>query len=224
MTVLEATLAGSGTSWTATLALLSTREPVSASGSSATSALGALLPVALRQVADEAQVQGVALGPADLVAAELRVRAACSLALFRQTHPTPALTVTDPLGTDVSTFPDLDPQFRPIAGQRAVAEAVARRWLTPLGGLVYDETYGEDVRALLNAAADSPRLQAIRAALVAQATADERVVSATVDLSLSGPTAGLTLTVRGRLVSADGPFALVLTITQLNANLQVLRA
>lgn len=221
---LEATLTGSGSAWTATLAILSTREPVSASGSSAPGALGALIPVALRQVADEARVQGVALGPVELVAAELRVRAACSLALFRQTHPVPTLTVTDPLGTDVSTFPDLDPQFRPIAGQRAVAEAVARRWLTPLGGLVYDETYGEDVRALLNAGADSPRLQAIRAALVAQATADERVVSATVDLSLAGPTGSLTLTVRGRLESATGPFALVLTITQLNANLQVLRA
>ena len=72
--------------------------------------------------------------------------------------------------------------------------------------------------------ADRDELLGGLAALVAQATADERVVSATVDLSLSGPTAGLTLTVRGRLVSADGPFALVLTITQLNANLQVLRA
>lgn len=224
MTALEATLAGSGTSWTATLALLSTREPVSASGSSAPGALGALIPVALRQVADEARAQGVALGPADLVAAELRVRAACSLALFRLNTPTPTLTVSDPYGTDVSTFPDLDPQLRPISGQRAIAEAVARRWLTPLGALAYDETYGEDVRALLNSAVDSPRLQSLRGALVAQATADERVQSATVELSISGPAGGLSVNLRARLVSAAGPFALVLTITQLNADLQILRA
>lgn len=224
MTALEATLAGAGTNWTATLALLSTREPVVATGASATGALSALVGVALRQVADEARAQGVTLGPVELVASELRVRAACSLALFRLRTPTPTLTVTDPYGTDVSTFPDLDPRMEAIRGQRAIAEAVGRRWITPLGALAYDEAYGENVRALLNAEIDSPRLQAIRAALVAQATADERVESATVELSVSGPSSGLTVVLRARLVSAAGPFVLVLTITRLNANLQILRA
>lgn len=221
---LEATLTGSGTSWTATLALLTTREPVTATGTSATRALGSLVKASLRQVADEAASQGVTLGPTELIAAELRVRAACSLALYRLNTPTPTLTVSDTYGADVSTFPDLDPAFKPLTGQRAVAEAVARRWITPLGSLAYDETYGEDVRALLNAEADSPRLQALRGALVAQATADERVLAASVDLTVSGPTSGRTVTLKGRLTTDDGPFSLVLTITQLNANLQILRA
>jgi hypothetical protein len=107
--MLEATLTGSGTNWTATLALLSTREPVTVTGTSQTRALGALVKACLRQVADEARAQGVTLGPTQLVASEWRVRAACSLALFRLNTPTPTLTVTDPYGTDVSTFPDLDP-------------------------------------------------------------------------------------------------------------------
>lgn len=222
--MLEATLTGSGTSWTATLALLSTREPVTVTGTSQARALGALVKACLRQVADEARAQGVTLGPTQLVASEWRVRAACSLALFRLNTPTPTLTVTDPYGTDVSTFPDLDPSFKALAGQRAVAEAVARRWITPLGTLVYDADYGEDVRALLNAEIDSPRLQALRAALVGQALADERVVAATVDLTTSGPTASKTLTLRGRITTATGPFSLVLTIDALNANLQILRA
>lgn len=221
---LEATIAGSGTSWTATLDLLSTREPVTATGPSKTAALGALVKAALRQVADEAAAQSVTLGPVELVAAEARVRAACSLALYRSNTITPTLAVTDEYGSDVSTFPDLDPTFKPLTGQRAVAEAVARRWITPLGSLAYDETYGEDIRALLNAQIDSPRIQAIRAALVAQATADERVLGATVDLSVSGAPSGLVVTLRGQIATADGPFSLVLTVDALNANLQILRA
>ena len=223
MTALEATLAGSGTNWTASLALLTTREPVTATGTSPAAALRGLVPVALQQVASEAAAQGVTLGPVELVAAEMRVRAACSLGLFRYQTPTPTLVVTDEYGTDVSTFPDLDPKMLPITGQRAVAEAVARRWLTPLGALVYDPNYGEDLRSLLNAPVDSARLQAVRAALQAQATADERVLNATVTLTTSGSAAGLTVTVRGQLFTAAGPFSLVLTVSQLAADLTVLR-
>lgn len=224
MATLEATLTGADPSWTATLALLTTREPVTATDTTPAGALRALVPVALRQVEAEAIATGTTLTPTALVAAELRIRAACSLGLFRYQTPTPTLTVTDPFGSDVSTFPDLDPKMLPITGQRAVAEAVARRWITPLGGLVYDETYGEDVRGLLNAPVDSARLQALRAGLIGQALSDERVLRAEVDLSVSGPTAGLTITLRGRLTTADGPFALVLTITQLAANLELLRS
>lgn len=224
MTALEATLAGSGTSWTASLALLTTREPVTATGTSPAAALRGLVPVALQQVASEAAAQGVPLGPVELVAAEMRVRAACSLGLFRYQTPTPTLVVTDEYGTDVSTFPDLDPKMLPITGQRAVAEAVARRWITPLGALIYDPAYGEDLRGLLNAPTDSARLRSIRGALVGQALSDERVQSATVDLSATGSGNTLTVTVRGRLVSGIGPFDLVLTVNQLAANLQILRS
>lgn len=224
MAALEATLAGAGTNWTATLALLSTREPVTSAGTSPQTALRALLRAALAQVADEARAQGVTLGPADLIATEMRVRAACSLGLFRLQHPATVLAVSDEYGTDVSTFPDLDPKMLPVSGQRAIAEAVARRWITPLGSLVYDPNYGEDLRGLLNAPTDTARLRSIRGALATQALADERVQSATVDLSVSGSGNALTVTVRGRLISAAGPFDLVLTVSQLAANLQILRS
>lgn len=224
MAALEATITGSGTSWTATLALLTTREAIAATGTTAASAARALVPLALRQIADEAADQGVTLGPVELVAAEMRVRAACSLGLFRYQTPTPLLTITDEFGSDVSTFPDLDPKMLPITGQKAVAEAVARRWLTPLGALVYDPDYGADLRAMLNAPTDSARLQSVKAALAAQALADERVSSARVDLTASGSGDALVVTVRGQLLTATGPFALVLTVTQLAADLTVLRA
>lgn len=227
MEALVATLSGSGTRWTASLALLDTRDPVEASGASPAIALDALRRAALDQVREEAAAQGVTLSAEGLANAEARVRAACSLALYRQQHPSPVLRLPpDPLGfgTDVSTFPDLDPQFRLITGQRVVAEAVARRWLSPRGSVSYDETYGEDVRAYLNARVDGPRLRALEAALQAQAVADERVRDATVTLSTSGSAAALRLQITGRLVTAAGPFALVLTVDQLGATLEILRA
>lgn len=229
MEALVAMLSGSGSSWTASLALLDTRDPVEASGASAQLALDALRRAALDQVREEATAQGVTLSAEGLANAEARVRAACSLALYRQQNPSPVLRLPpDPLGfgTDVSTFPDLDPQFRLISGQRVVAEAVARRWLTPRGSVSYDETYGEDVRAYLHARVDGPRLRALEAALQAQAVADERVQSAVVTLSTStsGTAAGLRLRVTGRLTTAAGPFTLVLTVDQLGANLEILRA
>ena len=58
----------------------------------------------------------------------------------------------------------------------------------------------------------------------ASADVEEGSLGATVDLTTSGPTASKTLTLRGRITTATGPFSLVLTIDALNANLQILRA
>ena len=226
MAPLEAILSGSGSSWTATLALLDTREAAVATGASPAAALDALRLAAVDQVRAEAKAQGVTLSPEGLANASATIRTACTLALARATTTTPTLKVADPLGLglDVSTFPDLDPQFRPLSGQRAVAEAVARRWITPLGGLVYDDTYGEDLRARLNAGVEGPRLRALEAALTTQALADERVQAAAVTLTPLGTAPAVTLRAVALLTTSAGPFRLVLTVDQLAANLEVLRA
>jgi phage baseplate assembly protein W len=134
------------------------------------------------------------------------------------------LRVTDPYGLDVSTFPGLDVAFKAITGQRAIAEAVARRWVTPRGSLVYDPDYGEDVRGLLNARIDGPRLRALEAALTAQALADERISGAVVQLAVTGSGPTVALRASASLASSAGPFRLVLTVTQLALDLEVLRA
>lgn len=222
---LEATLTGSGSAWTAELALLDTRAPASAAGDSPETALEALVVAALDQVRDEARAQGLPLTPAGLVAAEMAVRGACSLALYRHQTPTPTLAVGDPLGTDVSTFvgtDGLDRQFRVISGARAVAEAVARRWLTPRDSLVYAPGYGEDVRELLNGAVTQPILAAFQSSLEAQALADERVEACSVQIAESGPPAARSLKITASLVTASGPFRLVLTVDQLVAQLELL--
>ncbi len=221
---LEAQLSGSGSSWTATLALLEGAPAVEASGATAAAALDALRVAALRQVAEEAAAQGVALTPEGLANAEATVRGACSLALYRYQTPAPVLRVVDPYGLDVSTFPGLDVAFKLITGQRAIAEAVARRWVTPRGSLAYDPDYGEDVRGYLSARIDAARLRALEASLTAQALADERVSGAVVQLAVTGSGPALSLRASASLTSSAGPFRLVLTVSQLALDLEVLRA
>lgn len=115
------------------------------------------------------------------------------------------------LGTDVSTFPDLDMSFALISGPRVVAEAIARRLGTPRGGgLFYDPTYGYDLRGYLNEAVPASQLGNIAAAVEQEALRDERVESCTANVTL---TKGV-LKVIVRFVTADGPFAFTLTIDQ----------
>lgn len=109
---------------------------------------------------------------------------------------------------DVSTFPDLDPTFAEVHGTRAVAEAIARRLMTPRGTLDYDPDYGFDVRELLSAAVDERRLFWVRAEIEAEAEKDERVRGATATLERTADAIVVTLA----LETAEGPFRLTLGI------------
>lgn len=119
-------------------------------------------------------------------------------------------------GTDISTFPDLDPAFTVISGPRVVVEALARRLTTPRGSLVSDPDYGFDTRQLLHLDL-SPREEArVLAQMQAQLEADERVLSASVQLVRS---AGDTLRIVVRFRTLDGPFAFTLAIAEVSTKL-----
>jgi len=122
-------------------------------------------------------------------------------------------------GTDVPTFVGggRDPFFRVIRGPRVVAEAIVRRWTTPQGALFFDENFGRDVRDLLGQATSPRTLFALKNALVAQAEEDERVREVAVDVSLNIQTRRLFI--RGEITTADGPFTLVVAITDLSVEL-----
>lgn len=122
-------------------------------------------------------------------------------------------------GSDISTFPDLDPSFGLLTGPRVVAEAVARRLMTPRGGLFYDPQYGFDLRALLNDATPDARLAAIASQVEDEALKDERVQAVQAFVTRNGQ-AG-TLVVRIVLTLASGTFPLTLTIGQVAAEQQV---
>jgi hypothetical protein len=209
--------------WLATCAALEDRAPVSALAPTALEAAAGARELAQADVLAAAALAGVPVTPAGLVAVELRLREACTIALARLTPAT--IAAATGLGLDVSTFPDLDPELRSISGQRAVGEAVARRWLTPLGGLVDDPEYGgEDLGSLLGATRTADELAALGASLERQALEDERVESCRVVVTTTGPLSGQTLIVRAQLTTSEGPFSLVLTADRLAVSLDLLKS
>ena len=120
-------------------------------------------------------------------------------------------------GSDVSVFPDLDPNFSPLTGQRAVAECVARMLETPRGGLVYAPNRGFDIRAVLNESMTEARLSQVKRAVESEALKDERVLDAKASLTFVFATQ--VLTVKLDLTTADGPFRLVLEVTAVSLNI-----
>jgi phage baseplate assembly protein W len=121
-------------------------------------------------------------------------------------------------GSDISTYVngDLDPTFTVITGPRVVAEAVARRLETPRGRLPEDPNYGYDLRILLNGSFTAADLARHESAIAAEAEKDPRVERADATLSLG---ADRRLVARVVLHTAEGPFALVLDVSQVSVAL-----
>jgi len=124
-------------------------------------------------------------------------------------------------GTDVSTYRDgdLDPTFTLISGNRAVAEAIARRLETPHGGLLRYPDYGADLRGWLSRDFNDPiaTLFGIKTQVEEQAEQDERVISAEATVTYD-PTAQR-LHIVASIELASGPFELVLSVTAVTVEL-----
>lgn len=117
-------------------------------------------------------------------------------------------------GFDVSTFPDLDPSFALISGNRVLAEVVLRRWSTPSGMFSYDPSAGVDVMLYLNKDIDSKRTNDLRRALQIEAEKDERIFSCVVTLTFDF--AHSTLTISAAITPLDGgTFTLVCSVQNL---------
>lgn len=126
------------------------------------------------------------------------------------------------LGSDTSTYVlndegerDLDPFFAEIDGPRAVAEAVMRRYETPLGMYPDDPEAGDDILEYLNAdlGPDDPAF-AIAHGLEREALKDERVDGVLATAAFDQAADRLRLSVQGS--TAEGPFELVLEASALS--------
>jgi phage baseplate assembly protein W len=113
-------------------------------------------------------------------------------------------------GTDISCVTDLADDGRSVTGRMVVAEAIARRLITPRGRLIDDPDYGFDLTAYLNDDLTPTELGALRSGAEQECLKDERVEQAEIEAVLDS--AGL-LTVNIDLTVADGPFALVLAVS-----------
>lgn len=122
-------------------------------------------------------------------------------------------------GADVSSMPDLDPSFAAITGTRVIAEAVARRLMTPRGALPDAPKYGTDIRLYLNESigTGSITVSQIKNAIEAECLQDERIQAADAAV-LFDPSSG-TMNITIALASSSGPFKLVLTVTALTITL-----
>jgi hypothetical protein len=103
-------------------------------------------------------------------------------------------------GRDLSCVDDLAPDFGDVDPQstRAIAEALARRLMTPRGTLLDDPTYGLDLRQYLNTGLVLPNGVAdVSIAVRGECRKDDRVddLTVTVDYTLATRVMQIALTV-----------------------------
>jgi len=130
--------------------------------------------------------------------------------------------VTIDLGTDLSTPDgmDLDPLGGTVTGRRAVGQAIARRLVTPRGGLLDDESYGYDLRQLVGEALRPGDLATVEAEIADQCRMDERVDDVAVAVTLAATGAlRVELTIATETL---GPLRLVLAVSAVSAEILAL--
>lgn len=121
------------------------------------------------------------------------------------------------LGIDVQVTTDLAPVWGIASGKLNLACAIVRRLTTPRGGLFYDPDYGLDVRSYLNAGFTQAGVEALRASIVAEVEKDPRVDSCGAEMVFNFATGRMSITLT--VLTADGPFDLVLAATNVTVEL-----
>lgn len=102
-----------------------------------------------------------------------------------------------------------------VTGNRIVAEAIARRLITPRGRLVDDPNYGFALSEFVNADLTPADLAQIQAGVQAECVKDQRVRSATATVILAGAVLIATIV----LTTGNGPFTLVLSVSDVSAQI-----
>lgn len=118
-------------------------------------------------------------------------------------------------GTDLSCVPDLDPFSRTIAGPAVLVQDLVKRFSTTT--LFYASGYGLDLRSFLSSAITDQTLFTLKQSIENQCLLDERVQSARASVVFNG--AARTLTIMIGLVTAAGPFTMIVGVDKLNVSL-----
>ncbi len=108
---------------------------------------------------------------------------------------------------------DLDPTGALDPPLRALAMAVARRFVVRRGDLFYAADYGLDLRGFLARGMTKGEIFRLRSRIVSEAEADERVTSADASVEVDPTTNGLRIAVA--CTSGLGPFSLTLAVSSL---------
>jgi hypothetical protein len=144
-------------------------------------------------------------------------------------------TINPALGTDLSGVSDLTATMAESSGRQCFGEALARRLITPRGGLIDDDNYGYDLTSFANDDIGQGDVQQIQSNVEAEFLKDERVIAAAVTVQFVGAsqvaaaqsgtvsapapgTAGV-LVVTATITDSLGPFTLTVSVSALTVSL-----
>ncbi len=112
------------------------------------------------------------------------------------------------LGSDLSCIQDLTQEMATVSGRICLAQALARRIITPRGALIDDPNYGYDVTDFLDDDVLPQVLRQLGGNIDAEFLKDERVIaSLTTVVNSAGK-----LIINSSVQDGDGPFTLVLSV------------
>lgn len=127
---------------------------------------------------------------------------------YNPNAPWPSPADAAAYGRDLSCITDIDTGLTEATGHQVLAEALARRIITPNNTLLDDTAYGFDLTAYANADVGKRELAEIAQQTRSQFLADDRVRDATVEVSF----ANSILIVACVIFTATAPFRLTLGI------------
>src|SRR5262249_35544866 len=114
-------------------------------------------------------------------------------------------------GTDLDCGDDLNPLGSTVTGPLCLAQAIQRRLSTPRGMVIDAPNYGRDLREYLSRGMAAENIEAIPGEVRAELLKDERLEE--VDVVPTMP-ASDALRLDIACQTAEGPFSLVLDVTQ----------
>ena len=203
--------------------LLPLAEPITYSGTFTISSPAAIVAVTISGAgvdAGEDTLHDFTLGPATLVILDGGIVGDGDVPDAVGTVP-PSPTVAE-RGDDINVRLDLPGRSFGLAdGARNIGNALARRLTTPRGGLLYDPSYGTDVRNYLNAGFTPAQVARVKSEVAAEVMQDPRVSSVAVDVTVAGA-GSMTITIEAEL--EEGPFEFVFVVDKLTVALLDARA
>jgi hypothetical protein len=112
-------------------------------------------------------------------------------------------------GHDLFCIQDLDPGMIEVDGRVCLAQAIARRLMTPRGGLIDDTNYGYDLTAFINDDITASAIGRMQGQIVAECMKDQRVVGASASVIYTAQQLIVTISI----TDGVGPFPLVLAVS-----------
>lgn len=119
---------------------------------------------------------------------------------------------TPDFGSDVSTFPGLDPDFVLRTGTSVLGQVVARIYMTPQGSDRWHRDWGRDLRRYLNEPMTTEKLAQLQSEAEEGAELDERILEASATATFNEPASTVLLSVR--VTTNVGPFLFTFSLDE----------